>query len=212
MDALGFVFDLDDTLYPEHDYVRSCFNWVAAQLGDRAISESLLELYQQGEKDPVGVIAARQNVLGDERLALISGMRAHAPAIALDSGARALISRLRAAGKKFSILTNGRSITQRRKIEALGVTDAAAILISEEVGASKPDVSIFRAAAAAHAARDYLYVGDNPAVDFEGPNALGWMTVMLQRKNGVRRPPFEPAPAQRPQRLVTSLDELLPLV
>jgi FMN phosphatase YigB (HAD superfamily) len=57
-----------------------------------------------------------------------------------------------------------------------------------------------------------LFAGDNPACDFEGPNALGWVTAMLVRPNGVKRAPFTPTPNQRAGRSVSTLAELIPLI
>ncbi len=212
MEPLGFVFDLDDTLYPERDYVRSCFRWIAPHLGGADVFDDLWRRFESGEPDPIGAVAAARGVDERTRAALVDGMRAHAPAIGLDDGAAALIGALRRAGRRFSIVTNGRSRTQRAKIAALGLEDAAAIVISAEFGAAKPDAALFRAAARGHRAARHLFVGDNPAVDFEGPNALGWMTAMLVRGDGVRRAPFTPQALQRAQRTIRTLGELVALI
>lgn len=212
MEALGFVFDLDDTLYPERDYVLSCFRWIAARLGGDAAFGELWRRFEAGERDPVGAVTAARGLGAGDKAALVADMRAHAPEIALDEGAAALIGALRGAGRRFSIVTNGRSVTQRAKIAALGIADAAAVIVSEEFGAAKPDAALFSAAARDHRAQRHLFVGDNPAVDFEGPNALGWMTAMLERTNGVRRAPFAPVPSQRAERTIKSLAALIPLI
>ncbi len=212
MEALGFVFDLDDTLYAERDYVQSCFRLIGPRLGGSDVAEELWRLFESGEGNPIGEIARRNGIPEDTKEILIAEMRGHTPRIALDRGAELLIERLRAMSRRFSIVTNGRSVTQRRKIEALEIADAAGIIISEEYGAAKPDVSLFHAAAAAQPASRYIYVGDNPALDFEGPNSLGWMTVMLRRDNAVRRRGFAPSQVQRPQRIIDSLEELVALI
>lgn len=212
MEALGFVFDLDDTLYPERDYVRSCFRWIAPRLGGDGAFDELWRRFEAGERDPIGAVSAERGLSADDKAALVADMRAHPPEIALDDGAAALITTLRAAGRFYSIVSNGRHVTQRAKIRALELEDAAAIVISEEFGAAKPDAALFRAIERDHPARRHLFVGDNPAVDFEGPNALGWATAMLTRPDGVQRAPFAPASSQRPARVIASLAELIPLV
>ena len=212
MEPLGFVFDLDDTLFPERDYVRSCFRWLAPRIGGGAAFDELWRLFERGERDPIGVVAGGRGVGPVEKASLVAEMRAHSPSISLDEGAAALIGALRRAGRRFSIVTNGRSLTQRKKIAALGVEDAASIVISEEFGAAKPEASLFRAVEGAHPARRHLFAGDNPAIDFEGPNALGWMTVMLVRPDGVSRAPFSPSAPQRAGRSVASLAELSALL
>lgn len=212
MEPLGFVFDLDDTLYPERDYVRSCFRWIAPRLGGAGVAEELWRRFESGERDPIGSVAAARGLDEQEKAALVAEMRAHAPDLALDAGAAALIGALRRARRAFSIVTNGRSATQRAKIAALGLSDAAAIVISEEFGAAKPAASLFRAIERDHPARRHLFVGDNPAIDFEAPNALGWMTAMLVRRDGVRRAPYEPQVLQRAQRTIDSLGVLIDLL
>lgn len=212
MEPLGFVFDLDDTLYPERDYVRSCFRWIAPQLGGNAAFDELWRRFEAGERDPIGALAAVRGLEAGEKATLVEEMRAHLPDIRLDDGASALLAALRSDARRFSIVTNGRSVTQRRKIAALGLDDALTIVISEEFGAAKPDTALFRAVERAHPALRHIFVGDNPAIDFEGPNALGWQTAMLVRSDGVRRERPSLSPAQQAALTVQSLAELIPLI
>lgn len=44
----GVIFDLDDTLYSEKDYVRSGYRAVADYLGDENAAEKLWEYFEQG--------------------------------------------------------------------------------------------------------------------------------------------------------------------
>lgn len=212
MEALGIVFDLDDTLYPERDYVRSCFRWVSRRLGDDSVFDELWTRFEAGERDPVGKVSTARGLGAEDAAALISGMRAHLPDISLDPAAAALIAQLRACSRAYSIVSNGRSKTQRQKIQALCLADATAIIISEEFGASKPDMALFLEVERLHPARRHLYVGDNPAVDFEGPNAIGWDTAMLIRRDGVHRPPSDLKPQQAARRSIVSLAELSALL
>lgn len=212
MEALGFVFDLDDTLYPERDYVRSCFRWIAPHLGGDAAFGELWRRFEADEVDPIGTVAAAKGLGEREKSALIAAMRAHAPDIALDEGAASLVAALRRAKRRFSIVTNGRSVTQRAKIAALRLEDAAAIVISEEFGAAKPAPALFRAVEAAHPAERHLFAGDNPAIDFAGPTSLGWTTAMLVRRDGVSREAFMPSKALSAERMISSLAELISLI
>ncbi len=212
MEALGFVFDLDDTLYPERDYVRSCFRWIAPRIGGEGVFEELWRRFEAGERDPISEVPVARGIREPRKAGLIAEMRAHAPDLALDDGAAALIAALRDAKRSFSIVTNGRSASQRAKIAALGLGDAAAIIISEEFGAEKPDAALFRAIEREHPAQRHLFVGDNPAIDFEGPNALGWMTARLVRGDSVRREAINPRDGMRAQRVIASLTELIPLI
>ncbi|MDZ7627749.1 MAG: HAD family hydrolase [Parvularculaceae bacterium] len=212
MGALGIVFDLDDTLYPERSYVRSCFQWISRRLCDASIFAELWTRFEAGDGDPIGRLTKARGIGAEDTSALISEMRAHRPEITLDPGAAELLARLRTQSRAYSIVTNGRSITQRMKVAALGLEDATAIVISEEFGASKPDASLFREVERFHAAQRHLYVGDNPAIDFEGPNSIGWETAMLIREDGIHRRPLALSPQQSAKRIIASLGELSALV
>jgi hypothetical protein len=64
-------------------------------------------------------------------------------------GARAALARLRAAGVRLGVLTNGPADGQRRKLAVTGLDAAVdACFISEEIGVAKPDERAFRLALA----------------------------------------------------------------
>ena len=211
--SAAWIFDLDDTLYKERDYVRSCFNHVGGLLNCAHVSEELGRAFDSGAEDPIGAMCRRRGLSEARRRGLIESMRSHAPAITLSPDAAELLTGLRERSTPFSILTNGRSVTQRRKIEALGLVDAKYIFISEEIGVAKPDIGVFKAAQDVHAADRYIYVGDNIAKDFAGPNALGWLSVMLIDDGRNIHPQDIDVPADaRPKKTVSSLTELIPLV
>jgi putative hydrolase of the HAD superfamily len=179
------VFDLDDTLYVELDYVFSAFEFVGQMVsrlyGVTSAAKELRRLHSAGDTAPLQSYwldkALPADALGD----CIAAMRAHCPNIRLREDARALIATLDSIGIPWSILTDGRSVTQRQKIIALGLNEASrSIYISQERGVSKPALAAFT-----QIERDFseigrfFYVADNPAKDFLAPNKLGWMTIML---------------------------------
>ncbi|MGF1544555.1 MAG: HAD family hydrolase [Parvularculaceae bacterium] len=208
----ALVFDLDDTLYKERDYVYSCFRWMGRALGDAGAADALRRAFEAGVGDPIGAMMAEKGVAADDRTRLIAEMRDHAPDISLSQDAAALLAEMRAQNAAFSIVTNGRSGTQRRKIAALGLGDAASLAISEEVGAEKPDAKAFSAAAAVHAGAKLVYVGDNPKKDFLAPKAMGWLTVMLRDDGRNVHRQVAPTPAHAAAREIDALTELLPLL
>jgi putative hydrolase of the HAD superfamily len=74
------------------------------------------------------------------------------------------------------ILTDGRSVTQRLKLRALGLAHLP-VYISEEFVSEKPEALRFERIMRDFPAHAYVYVADNPAKDFLAPNALAWKTV-----------------------------------
>jgi putative hydrolase of the HAD superfamily len=171
------VFDLDDTLFAEEDYVRSGVAAVLQALRDHhSISIDPLGLPREQPLSAILAAAGGGPPTMDE---LLSIYRGHSPVIALAAGASELIAACRRHGDAVCILTDGRSSSQRLKVEALGV-DHDGLFISEEIGATKPDEAGFRAVEQAWPSQEYVYIADNPTKDFIAPNRLGWRTFGLR--------------------------------
>lgn len=79
----------------------------------------------------------------------------------------------------LGIVTNGVGDVQRRKLAIHGLADLfETVLISEEVGAMKPDPEIFERARHAIPATEYVYVGDS--VDHDLPAGdCGFCSVLV---------------------------------
>jgi len=105
--------------------------------------------------------------------------RLHKPVIILDEATSDALTKIRTFVKEVVILSDGRSVTQRQKIHALGLSDFR-VYISEEYLSDKPDPARFLLIMRELPASMYLYVGDNPKKDFIAPNALGWKTLGLR--------------------------------
>lgn len=178
-----FVFDLDDTLYKEVDYLKSAFREIASffesNYGLSDVYDRLLHHWQNGEN-------AFENIINENHLPLqvedlLKMYRAHRPQISLDNNTRQVLDQLHQNGV-LGIITDGRSMTQRNKMEALGLCayiPEKNISISEETGFPKPSSEPFASFMQAYPDSDYYYIGDNPAKDFIAPNQLGWTTVCL---------------------------------
>jgi putative hydrolase of the HAD superfamily len=206
-------FDLDDTLYPEKDYVDSCFAYVNELLTTLYevpnISARLSRAYEQGLKDPIGDVCRELKLPPVVKQDAISAMRAHLPSIALSNGAEKVVQFLFGNRRKISVITDGRSVTQRRKLEALGLLGKAQLLISEETGHPKPSEVPFQLVMQEHPeANNYWYVADNPARDFVAPNRLGWTTVMLKATSKNIHRQLSKTTDHAAQIIVDSLDEL----
>ena len=209
-----WVLDLDDTLYAERDYVRSALAYVGVyveqRFGSQNFARMLLTLDAAGKSDPIADAWKTCALPETERETAILAMRAHSPNIKLSEGAHLILSRLRQNGRPYAIVTDGRSITQRAKIAALGCGDARAISISEEMGISKLDPDRFRAVADAFPPGHFCYVGDNPKKDFAAPKRIGWDTIMLDhRGEGIHSQDLPDDPAFHPSRIVGDLRDLL---
>ena len=94
------------------------------------------------------------------------------------------MSVLVAKGCRLGIITDGRTVTQLNKIEALGLHSLIAdedIVISERFGSEKPSPRNYLYFMNKYGAdARYYYIADNTAKDFIAPNRLGWTTVCLK--------------------------------
>lgn len=183
--SIHVVFDLDDTLYSEIDYVRSALAFVGSLVEDTfAVNDASLFLYQAFEIEKSNTIDALWKARGlpeAAKLDVITAMRGHEPKINLPLASAKTLQTLSEQNIKWSVLTDGRSLTQRRKLKALGIEGASGIYISEERGVSKPALKTFTQIVDDHPdARGFAYIADNPLKDFVTANALGWKTAMLR--------------------------------
>ena len=108
--------------------------------------------------------------------------RCHHPDIMLLDSVEDMLNKLKYQDVILGLITDGRSISQRNKIAALGLGrwfDEENIIISEEFGSEKTDERNFRYFMEHYPNCSFTYVGDNPKKDFVIANSLGWMTICL---------------------------------
>lgn len=216
--SIHVVFDLDDTLYPEIEYARSALAFAgslvkAAFAVDDATS-FLCQALEKRERDAIGTLWKTRGLPEAAKSDVIAAMRAHRPDIYLPRASAKTLQALSTQNIKWSVLTDGRSLTQRLKIEALGLKEASGIYISEERGVEKPALKAYNQIVDDHPyAHGFCYIADNPAKDFVTANALGWKTVML-RDHGQNIHPqnIEVPGAFRAHFEITKLTEVLTTV
>lgn len=192
------VFDLDDTLYPEHRFAESGFAAV-----DRWLVETR-GLAGFGARATAAFRAGRRGRIFDETLAelgwdahgvavddLLAVYRSHEPSISLHDDAAWAIAAL-GPTHRLGMITDGYLETQRRKVAALRIAPAfEAIVYSDELGRAhwKPDPKPYETLMARLGCDGSActYVSDNPAKDFVAANALGWDTIHIVRPDGEYR-------------------------
>ncbi len=123
--------------------------------------------------------------------------------------ARPVLGRLREAGFRLGVVTNGYATMQRKKIAYHELGDCVDfVLVSEEVGAHKPAPDIFEAAInrAGCDPENVLFVGDTADTDLEGACNAGVEAVLIDY-DGSRA-----HHAGGGTRYIRRLGELLPLL
>ena len=194
----GVIFDLDDTLYSEKDYVKSGYRAVARFLeatdtGDGITCDILFnrlwDHFVAGKK-PIDELLSE---IGKPELKqdCLEIYRDHMPDIQLYEGVHALIEELKDRGIKVGIITDGRVNGQKNKIKALGLDDMVDdIIITDELGGEqfrKPNDIAFRIMQCRWRlpVETLAYVGDNMAKDFQAPRQLGMKSIFFMNDTGL---------------------------
>ncbi len=173
------ILDLDDTLYKEIDFLRSAFQEIAFYIGIPDTYGRMLRYWQQGENVFERIIVDYNLNMSINELLRV--YREHKPDITLDVETVKTLDKL-SKSCILGIITDGRSLTQRNKVVALGLDEYISgenILVSEETGFEKPSQVPYQIIMNKFPHCTYWYVGDNPTKDFLAPNQLGWNTICL---------------------------------
>lgn len=172
------VFDIDDTLISEFQYRTSGLNAVQSLLSkthNKDFYGKIIEYINAGGEDYMGEICKEFNFSECFKESLIWTYRLHYPNINFEEGVKELIDTLRLHKVTLAILSDGRSITQRLKLKAIGLNDIPAF-ISEEFDSDKFCNKRFIEIENLWPNKKYAYVGDNPKKDFFVTCDLGWLS------------------------------------
>lgn len=215
------VFDMDDTLYLERDYVHSGFLHAGAlvekSLGVKGFSDVAWELFLEGHRGDIfdrafrciGVPATR-SVIQE----LVDAYRNHAPAISLADDAATCLEGL---GSKchLALLTDGPVASQENKARALQLDQWINLKIFTGRWGTrfyKPHPRAFLTVQKHTGAgpNECMYVADNPEKDFTAPTQLGWLTVRIRRDGGLHS--HKISPEYQPNYELPDLSALIKIV
>lgn len=212
------VFDLDDTLYLERDYVESGLRavgaWAERQCGIQGLANVMLRLFRAGARGRIfdEALAIVQQPCSSALIArMLAVYRQHSPEISLSADAARLLSR-RPRHTGLAIITDGFLDAQKRKLRALGLTRGAVdiAICTDRWGRSewKPSTRAFDHVQSFFglAAHRFVYVADNVTKDFVAPVKLGWSTVQIKRHHSLTADRF--ASGTRADRVIRSFDDL----
>ena len=221
---LGVVFDLDDTLYLERDYVKSGFRAVAKTAVKHTGTSADEAFNFLWNEFTAGVRGSSFNALLErypelaQRVdvpALVRCYREHAPDIHYLPGIKPLLDELKNADVPLAVISDGPLVSQAAKAKALNVSlYADPVVLTDAWGQDfwKPHVRAFEHVAAAFGLppEQLIYIGDNPVKDFHAPTALGWRSVRLRLPGQVRETlPHDGMPPTKEVRSVAALRSYL---
>lgn len=194
----AIVFDLDDTLISERDYIKSGFKYVSKIISDRykldnnEVYEVMRELFKESSKNVFNRVLDNFNIKykKEEVLYLVKEYREHKPNIEFYKDVIPTINKLRNNGYKLGIITDGYKETQNKKIDVLNCkTLFDEIIITDELGKEywKPHERSYKLMSKKLNVdlSEMVYIGDNEAKDFVTANLLGVKTIRIERINGI---------------------------
>lgn len=185
----GVVFDLDDTLYSEKNYVRSGYRKIAQNYPDiENAEEKLWNSFLKGEK-AIDKVFDEARLDEKEKKNALNIYRGHMPVIELYAGVSEMLIRIKNKGKKIGIITDGRPDGQKNKIKALKL-DVDQVIITDELGGiqyRKPNKKAFELMQNRWKIEfnKMVYIGDNVTKDFIAPKELGMKVIYFKNADGL---------------------------
>lgn len=197
----GIIFDLDDTLFEEKDFVMSGFRVVSRQLNESFPEKSaddyfkiLKHLFDDGQRGYIFDKLLEISEINNSHIIpeLVRTYRQHLPDIKLCGDANVVLPELKKMNYKIGLITDGYRMVQRNKVKALGIEQYFdAIIYSDDHGLEhwKPSELPYKLCLDNLNVNpdETVFVGDNPVKDFITANKLGIITVRIIRENGEHR-------------------------
>ena len=188
------IFDIDDTLYNEIDYVKSGYKVVSKYIEEKYnkinIYNQLLRIFNVSSKNVFNRLLDELNVdySNDDVLFLVELYRNHKPDIKLSNDTIDTLTELRKK-YKLAVVSDGNYNTQKLKSEALELEKYFdEIILTDEYGKDywKPSIKAFELLATNFDVKleEMLYIGDNPNKDFY-ISKYRIKTVRLYNKKGI---------------------------
>lgn len=186
------IFDLDDTLYGEKEYVRSGYRAIADFMPHvERMKEKLWEAFQQ-KKSAIDEVLMAEGIYTEKiKQECLSVYRFHQPDIHFYDGVSELLRMLRSDGYKLGVITDGRPEGQRAKIKALRLAELVdCIIVTDELGGveyRKPNKAAFVKIQETLGVsfEEMCYIGDNIKKDFVAPELLGMRCIWIRNTDGL---------------------------
>ncbi len=175
----AIIFDLDDTLISERNYIESGYRHIAKLLSNRydkdatELYELLIDLFYHDPKnvfnrvlDTLGVLYTKTEIIE-----LVEEYRDHLPSIDFFNDVLPCLDLLKQKNIKTGVITDGYANAQRNKLVAVKANNHFdEIIVTDELGREfwKPHSKAFEIMKEKLNVEfhEMIYVGDNPEKDF----------------------------------------------
>lgn len=203
-------FDLDDTLYNEIDFLKSAYQEIAKHISGEDwefLYAKMFSLYRKNE-NVFNFLETNYAIATED---LLNMYRTHNPTLNPFAGVLPLLRAIKKGNATLCVITDGRSITQRNKLNALGILDYFdLVIISEEIGSEKPNEVNYKLVEEKYPNSNYTYIADNFKKDFIIPNQRNWNSIgVIDNGLNIHNHCFDHQKEKnRPKNLVISIDRI----
>lgn len=193
------IFDLDDTLISEREYIESGYKHIAGLLNTQGMGKQedlhnmLINLFEESSINVFNRLFESLNhsyTTSDIRN-LVNEYRNHIPTINFFDDVISCLNELKKKGFKLGIITDGYASSQKAKLISLSASSYFnEIIVTDELGREywKPHQKSFEIIREKLQVdyEEMVYIGDNPEKDFYISNIYPIKTIRINRQ-GVYR-------------------------
>lgn len=189
------VFDLDDTLISEKEYIISGYNHISKLISDKfginkkQIFTDLIKLFEQSSYNVFNRLYEKYRIEYSNEMIqdLVNEYRGHFPNIQFYDDVIPYLNELKKLEIKTGIVTDGYAVAQRQKLLAVDAEKYFnEIIVTDELGIKywKPHPKAFELIREKLEVdfNEMIYVGDNPEKDFYIGSIYPIKTVRIKRE------------------------------
>lgn len=215
------IFDVDNTLYSEMSYVKSGFIEVSKYLSNKykldcdMIFKKMIDIFDVEGRGKVFNILLDDLDLSEKEnvLNLVYIYRFHAPNISLYDDVLDTLIHLKEKNYKLGIITDGRALVQKNKIDALNLNEIFdVIILTDALGSDfwKPSIVPYQIALDLldSTPNESCYIGDDSFKDFLGPKSLNMKSIQVQYEEEIDYWKKRGFNQTKPDHVVKSLQEI----
>ena len=196
------IFDLDDTLISEKEYIKSGYRHIAEVIGQRfninkdQVYIDLFQLFRESPHNVFNRLYEKYQIEYSKEMIidLVNEYRGHFPDVQYYDDVMQCLNELKVLGIKIGIITDGYAQAQRQKLKAVEADMYFdEIIVTDELGRDywKPHPKAFEIIKERFGVSfdEMIYVGDNPGKDFYISTIYPIKTVRIFR-DGVHKDNF----------------------
>lgn len=183
------IFDLDDTLYPEQEFVLSGLNAVSKYLSHLTginsvkLNNELITLHQESSQNVFDRFLKKHQLTALSKENIIRFYREHEPKLSLKKDVKHILKHLK-YNYNLAIITDGIHKKQMNKVKALKLDQLIEYIVyTSKLGfdKGKPHPEAFQMVKKYFGSQwdEMIYIGDNPMKDFHIKSKFPIKTVRI---------------------------------